>query len=171
MIETERLILRTYEIADFDHLKSLIQDPEVMKQTGREPSTDDDAWLRFLANAGRWQLFGYGLFAVFEKASGAYVGETGFSDFNRQLGPQFDPYHEAAWLFIPKMQGKGYALEAATASHDWLDKKFQLTKSVCIISPENMPSIRLAEKLGYAKVGEAQYRGGTVIKFDRLSAN
>ncbi|GAB5486724.1 MAG: GNAT family N-acetyltransferase [Parasphingorhabdus sp.] len=168
MIETERLFLRTYEPTDFDQFKSLVQDPEIMKHIGREPSTDDDAWLRFLANAGRWQLLGYGLFAVFEKASGAYVGDTGFSDFKRQLGPDFDPYHEAAWLFVREMHGKGYAFEAASAAHDWLDQKFRPTKSVCIINPENSPSIRLAEKLGYFSVGEGLYRGDTVIMFNRL---
>lgn len=111
MIETDRLILRPYELSDFDDYKSLVQDPEIMKHIGREPSTDDDAWLRFLANGGRWAMLGYGLFAVFEKSSGAYVGDTGFSDFKRQLGPDFDPFHEAAWLFVRKMHGKGYAFD------------------------------------------------------------
>lgn len=168
MIETERLILRTYELTEFEQYKSLVRDPEIMKHIGRKPSTDDDAWLRFLANAGRWQFHGYGLFAVFEKATGAYVGETGFSDFRRKLGPDFDPYHEAAWIFVRAMQGKGYASEAAAAAHQWLDRKFQPQKSVCIIGPDNTPSIRLAEKLGYKNAGEGSYRGDTVIIFNRL---
>ena len=168
MIETDRLILRTYEQTEFDHYKALVQDPEVMKHIGREPSSDDDAWIRFLANAGRWHLLGYGLFAVFEKSTGAYVGETGFSDFKRQLGPDFDPFHEAAWIFVRAMHGKGYAWEAAKAAHQWLDQKLKPQKSVCIIGPDNRPSIRLAEKLGYVSVGEDQYRGDTVIKFNRF---
>lgn len=169
MIETERLILRSYELNEFPQYKSLIQDPEIMKHIGRPPSTDDDAWLRFLANAGRWQLLGYGLFAVFEKSTGAYVGETGFSDFKRQLGPDFDPFHEAAWIFVRATHGKGYAGEAAEAAHQWLDHELAPQKSVCIIGPDNKPSIRLAEKLGYERVGEDQYRGDTVIKFNRFS--
>jgi RimJ/RimL family protein N-acetyltransferase len=169
MIETERLVLRPYELNEFPQYKSLIQDPEIMKHIGRQPSSDDEAWLRFLANAGRWNLLGYGLFAVFEKTTNAYVGETGFSDFKRQLGPDFDPFYEAAWLFVSSKQGKGYALEAAMAAHNWLDRVFKPVKSVCIIDPKNAPSIRLAEKIGYASFGEGQYRNSRVTMFQRLN--
>jgi RimJ/RimL family protein N-acetyltransferase len=38
---------------------------------------------------------------------------------------------------------------------------------VCIISPENLASIRVAEKCGYAEVARTAYHGDTVILFER----
>lgn len=167
MIETERLLLRPYLEDNFDDYRRMIQDPQVMQYIRPEPASDDDAWLRFLANAGRWHLHGYGLFSVIEKASGNFVGETGFGEFKRKLGEEFDPYHEAAWLFSGKGQNRGYAFEAAQAAHHWLAQEHQASKTVCIISPENLPSIRLATKLGYKPFDEQDYKGSPVTLFER----
>jgi len=107
MIETERLLLRPHIAKDFAPFKTMSQDPEVMRFIGRKPSTDDEAWLRFLAHFGRWPLLGYGLFAVIEKATDQYIGDAGFSDFQRGLGPDFDGCHEAAWVLSTAGQNKG----------------------------------------------------------------
>lgn len=167
MIETERLLLQPHVEDNFDAYRTMIQDPQIMQYIRPEPSSDDDAWLRFLANAGRWRLHGYGLFAVTEKSSNSFIGEMGFGEFRRGLGRQFDPFHEAAWIFSGKGQNKGYAYEAGLAIHDWLYEKHEPDKTVCIISPENLPSIRLATKLGYKPFDEQKYKGSPVTLFER----
>lgn len=168
MIETERLLLRPHIATDFPDFKAMSQDPEVMQYIGRKPSTDDEAWLRFLAHFGRWKLLGYGLFAIIEKETGLFLGDAGFSDFRRGLGTDFDPFHEAAWILSTAGQNKGYASEAMTAAHIWLEKQYKPKKTVCIISPENEPSIRLASKLGYQKTGLGNYKDSDVIMFERI---
>ncbi len=169
MIETERLLLRPHVAGDFDAFKAMSQDPDVMRYIGREPSTDDEAWLRFLAHFGRWELLGYGLLAVIEKETDRYIGDAGFGDFRRGLGSDFDPFHEAAWIFSAAGQGKGYAFEAMIGAHSWLHKTFNPCKTVCIISPENVPSIRLAEKLGYQETGLSRYKDSEVLMFERIN--
>ena len=168
MIETERLLLRPHIATDFPDFKAMSQDPEVMQYIGRKPSTDDESWLRFLAHFGRWKLLGYGLFAIIEKETGLFLGDAGFSDFRRGLGSDFDPFHEAAWILSTAGQNKGYASEAMTAAHIWLEKQYKPKKTVCIISPENEPSIRLASKLGYQKTGLGNYKDSDVIMFERI---
>lgn len=167
MIETERLLLRIHIASDFEPFKAISQDPEVMQFIGREPSTDDEAWIEFLEQIGRWQVLDYGLFAIIEKETGRYIGKCGFNDFQRGLGDSFDPFHEAAWMLGPAGQNKGYAFEAMVAAHDWLEGKFAPRKTVCIISPDNEPSIKLANKLGYRETGPGHYRNGAVIMFER----
>lgn len=169
MIETERLLLRPHIVEDFDAFKAMSQDADVMQYIGREPSTADEAWLRFLAHFGRWQIQGYGMFAVIEKETGLFIGDAGFSDFCRDLGADFDPFHEAAWVFSTAGQNKGYAFEAMTAAHVWLENQFKPEKTVCIISPENAPSIKLAGKLGYEETGLGRYKDSDVTMFERLS--
>lgn len=167
MIETERLLLRPHAIEDFEACYAMWQDPAVVKYISGTPATEAEAWLRFLGYVGRWQVMGYGIFALIEKSSGRFVGEVGYSDFRRGLGPDFDPYHEAAWILATAGHGKGYGLEAMTAVQKWLDEKLSPDKTVCIISPENIPSIRLAEKLGFRSTGDADYNQKTVRLFER----
>ncbi|MFS0737157.1 GNAT family N-acetyltransferase [Sphingomonas sp. 1P06PA] len=166
-IETERLILRPHGLADFEQSFALTADPDVLRYIGVAPPTREEAWHRLLRYAGHWQLLGYGLFAVIEKASGALIGETGFADFHRGLGDRFDPFPEAAWMFAVSAHGRGYATEAAAAAHRWHDAGAARGRTVCIINPENQASLRTAAKLGYAPFGETVYRDGRVVMLDR----
>jgi len=168
MIETERLLLRPHVAGDFEACRAMWQDPAVVAYISGTPSTEAEAWSRFLGYFGRWQLMGYGMFALVEKSSGQFLGEVGYSDFRRGLGPDFDPFHEAAWVLASAGHGKGYALEAMTAVQQWLDEKFSPDKTVCIINPENAPSIALAEKLGFHATGDADYNHNRVRLFERL---
>jgi len=167
VIETERLLLRPHLIEDFPACYAMWQDPAVVEYITGKPATEAEAWVRFLGYVGRWQIMGFGIFALIEKASGQFVGEAGYSDFRRELGPDFDPFPEAAWILASAGHGKGYAQEAMTAVQTWLDEKFSPEKTVCIIDPENIPSIRLAEKLGFRTDGDTEYQQKTIVKFKR----
>src|SRR3546814_19996070 len=70
----------------------------------RQPLSPEDAWNRLLRYAGHWTLLGYGIFAVVEKASGRFIGETGIADFHRGLGDDFDQAGEAAYVFCADIQ-------------------------------------------------------------------
>src|SRR3546814_6980936 len=67
---------------------------------------------------GHQSLFGYGIFAVFDKVTGEYLGETGIGQFYREVHPDFDGVDEASWTFIGRCHGGGYALEAASRSEE-----------------------------------------------------
>lgn len=169
MIETDRLILRPHAPEDFDSMFEINNDAEVMQFiTHGAPATRQDVWTKLLRNIGHWSAFGYGLFAVLEKSSGRYVGDTGLADFHRDLGEDFDPFPEASWVYARHAHGKGYAAEAAHAAHGWFLAKHGNMRTVCIISPGNAGSIGVARKLGYAPFAEMQYKGDAVIKFERL---
>ena len=131
------------------------------------PSTETEAWSRFLGYFGHWQVKGYGMFSLVDKSSGQFLGNVGYSDFRRGLGADFDPFHEAAWVLAAAGHGKGYALEAMTAVQQWLDDSFRPEKTVCIISPDNSPSLRLAEKLGFRAMRQAEYNQKEVTVFER----
>lgn len=166
MIETERLILRPYQLADYDAYRAMAGDAEVVHYLGG-PLSDEDAWNKVLRYAGHWALLGYGIFAVIEKGSNRFIGETGIADFHRGLGAGFDRSGEAAWVFSRQGQGRGYAFEAAQAAHDWFAAAIGPGRTVCIIHPENRPSLELARKLGYAAYGEATYKASPVILLER----
>ncbi len=166
-IDTERLTLRPYDLADHAPYCAMCSDPEVVRYLGGEPLSAEEAWNRILRYTGHWTLLGYGLFAVIEKASGRYVGETGIADYHRGLGPGFDDAGEAAWIFATRVHGRGYAHEAASAAHDWYAAHSGGSRTVCLIHPDNGASRALAAKLGYAAFGETTYRGQPALMLER----
>ena len=60
---------------------------------------------------------------------------------------------EFGYTIFPDYRGKGYASEAAQALMDWATREHQVTRFVVSISPMNQPSLRIAQKLGFRKVG------------------
>lgn len=166
MIETPRLIIRPYTLDDFQPYYAMLSDPAVYERLESGPLFEENSWSRMLFLIGHWHCFGYSIFAVCDRLTGEYVGETGLAVRRRGLGPDLD-YDEAAWTFIHAVHGKGMALEAAKAIHDWHEAKYQRRRTVCMISPGNRPSIRLAEKLGYRPYGQGSFHGTAITKFER----
>jgi len=167
VLETPRLILRPHRLDDYEACCKLTSDPEAVRLIYGTPMSREDSWHRLMRFAGHWALLGYGLLIVEEKASGRVIGEVGLADFHRGLGEDFDSHPEFAWMLASDVHGRGYATEAATAMLHWFEAKLGPGRTVCIINPENAPSLRVAEKLGFARFGEAEYKGKTVIKLRR----
>lgn len=132
-------------------------DPE-LDFPSRQPISREEAWHRLTRYAGHWALLGYGNFAVIEKSSGQYVGETGLWDAHRGMGDDFDGYDEAGWFIASRVHGSGYAFEAADAAHRWYAMMVRRARTVCMIDPANDRSIRLANKLAYQPFREGVYK-------------
>jgi len=157
-IETERLVLDLHSRDDFPDMADMWADPDTVRFIGGRVGTRQDAWMRLLRYRGLWPLLGYGYWAVRDKASGRFAGELGFADFGRDLTPNISGIPEAGWVLASWARGRGFAFEALTAALAWLDGA-GFKRSVCIIDPENKPSLRLAEKLGYGDPVEGDLNG------------
>lgn len=168
VLETERLRLRAHTLADFDASAAMWGDANVTRFIGGKPSSREDSWRRFTSFPGQWVLLGYGYWLIEEKATGAYVGDGGFGNFKRDLGEYAFDTPEQGWALNPAMQGKGYATEAVRAMLDWADAKFGRRDFVCMIAPENAPSIRVAEKTGYREFARTLYKESPSVLFRRV---
>src|SRR3954447_1943857 len=89
-IETERLILRPLLREDYEPYLAFCADEATMRTLGgvQPPSV---AWRGFCSLAGAWQLFGFSMFSVIEKASGDWIGRMG------PWQPQDWPGTEVGW--------------------------------------------------------------------------
>ncbi|PAX07385.1 GNAT family N-acetyltransferase [Sphingomonas lenta] len=144
----------------------MITDPAFTAQIGAPPATREEVWHRLLRYVAHWPVMGFGHWVVRETASGAYLGEVGLMESRRATSPAFEGTPEAAWGFLPRVHGQGYAAEACAAMLGWADGR-GIERTVCIISPGNAPSIRLAERLGYSSAGEVRYRDAPILFFER----
>ena len=170
MVETERLRLRRHRLEDFADCAAMWADPIVTRFIGGKPFSEEDAWTRFLRHIGHWSLMGFGYWVVEEKDTGSFIGELGFADFKRDIQPFLKGTPEMGWALVSKVHGKGYATEAVRAAIGWGDAHFGSGRTVCIIHPENLASIRVAEKCGYKEFLRSTYKGHPTIMFARIFA-
>jgi RimJ/RimL family protein N-acetyltransferase len=157
-LETERLVLRMFRESDTDAYAEMVGDPEVMRFLGGgQPVPRAEAWRNMAMVLGHWHLRGYGMWAVEEQASGELVGRVGC------WRPEGWPGLEVGWTLRRRFWGRGYATEAARASVAYAFEALDQTRVISLIAPENVNSIRVAERLGEKPEGEWDIFGTKVI--------
>jgi RimJ/RimL family protein N-acetyltransferase len=167
MLETERLRLRAQRVEDLVHCSAMWADPVVFRYTVRKALTEEESWRRLLGYVGHWALMGYGYWVAEEKATGNFVGEIGFADYQRDIEPSLKGVPEIGWVLASSAHGRGYATEAVRAAVAWGDLHFQAGRTACIIAPENVASIRVAMKCGYRELARTSYKGHPTVMFVR----
>lgn len=148
-LETERLILRPPVAEDFDGFCAFCADAEAMKHLGGA-QTPPMVWRMLTSVVGAWHLYGFHMFSVLDKASGAWIGRIG------PLQPFGWPGREVGWGLMTAHQGKGYAREAAVACMDFVFDRLGWDEVIHTINPGNRPSAALAAALGSVNRGPGQ---------------
>ena len=139
-LETERLILRGPEARDFEPVAAFFADKD--RAWGFGGSQDrPQSWRWFASMIGHWHLRGYG-FWFLDTHAGDTVGMVGL------WFPEGWPEPELGWVMFANGEGKGYALEAATALRNHAYAELGFTTLTSNIFPGNARSITLAERLG-----------------------
>ncbi|HVJ52336.1 MAG TPA: GNAT family N-acetyltransferase [Aliidongia sp.] len=167
ILETPRLRLRRHEPSDFPVYAALWSHPDIVRFIGGRSFTEEEVWARIQRYVGHWTLFGFGFWAIEERATGDLIGEIGFADFRRDNIPASHGCPETGWMLAPDKHGQGYATEAALAVHEWGDGNFTVEHTFCMIQIDNRASIRVAEKIGYRLREETTYRDRPMYLFDR----
>ena len=143
-IETTRLFLRPFAPADARAYAAIRYHPEVDTWLMPAPTEDPVETQRALiADYNRsFAEHGYGVFAVFERDSGALVGHCGLR-WLEQLQAT-----DMVWTMAPSVQGKGYAREAAHAGLRFGFMSTGLSRIGALIRPDNVRSQAVAKGLG-----------------------
>ena len=145
VIETERLVLRSWRAEDVVPNAAMLGDPlsgRFITANGKPITDAFDGWRNAAIMAGHWALYGVGMFAVEERATGRYAGRVG------PWMPPGWPGFEVGWGVAHEFRGKGYAVEAARASIDWSFATFEIDRIVHCIDRENIASQAVARRLG-----------------------
>lgn len=153
ILETERLLLREFVPDDIDALAAVISDPETMRFY---PEPRDragvESWIE--RNRRRYRDDGHGLWAMVLKSSGEVVGDCGLA---RQTVDDVDEI-EIGYHVRRDLWGRGLAPEAAAACRDYGFERLGAKQLISLIRPENLPSRRVAEKVGLSLWKEVMWR-------------
>ncbi len=147
VIETQRLQLRGPAPEDYPDFKATFASYRSRFMGG--PLNAYEAWMLYAAEIGHWEIRGFGMWMIHDRATGETLGMAG------GWQPAKWPEREIAWIIWPQKSGRGFALEAthAVRRHYYEDQGW--AGAVSYIDPKNLDSIRLAERLGCVKDKQA----------------
>jgi len=143
LFETARLFVRHFTAADLDDFATLCADAEVLRYVGDGTTlarAEVEAWIAICQQ--KYANRGYGTSAVFEKATGRFIGYCGVV-----RAPEND-FDELIYVYHVDTWGKGYATEAGRAMLAYVFATSTLDRIYATIHAENAPSIHVAQKLG-----------------------
>ena len=165
-LETERLLLRPYQLEDLDDLHAMFSDPEHMRwypePFSREGSLE---WLE--RQIARHQTRGYALWIVEDRETGEFLGTAGPALMLVEGVEEV----EIGWHTRPGRKGEGIAPEAGEAARDWAFANLEVDHLIALVRPENRPSARVAEKIGMRVDREVDHKGlrHNVYRIDRIT--
>ena len=151
ILETERCIIRETTVDDVDDFYEIYADPEMtryMEDLFENPEDEKKYTEDYIEKV--YGLLGFGTWTVILKETGDIIGRAGFSIRNG-----FDEV-ELGFLIGVDYQRKGYAYEVCRAILDFGRDVLQFKTVQAFVKEGNRNSIRLCEKLGFEKYGEAE---------------
>ena len=161
-IETERLLLRGWGDVDVEPYARLCADPEVMRFIGKGSVLNrEQSRAQVSRFAEHWDGRGFGLWALEEKGSGAFVGFAGLA--HQEDWSEGEHKTEVGWRLDRAFWGHGLATEAAKAGVAYGFETLGLERIISIIQPGNTASRRVAEKAGLTPRGETRWRETPVV--------
>ena len=151
--ESERVFLRPYTQADFAALHKIVSDKETMYAWGQGFSKkQSQEWLD--KQLAHYQQYGFGIWAIIEKQSGAIIGNAGLNHTEISLKGKTQKIVEIGYLLHRDFWGKGYGSEVARMCVKYGFETLGLEEVYCLIKEDNTASIKVAKRLEMQKVGE-----------------
>jgi len=145
VLETNRLVLRRLSLADAADLYRIYSDPETMGFMGKSPDSIEEERDHIQSHiAHHYEKYGVGLWATVLKENNRLIGRCGL------MRKQIEGVEEVeiAYLLGREYWGRGLATEAAEAIVKHGCAKYGFKRIVAVIHPQNVASIRVAEKIG-----------------------
>jgi RimJ/RimL family protein N-acetyltransferase len=157
-IETERLIVRTFQGRDGDAWVAMFSDPDVTRFLPEGPRTDEAFQNQLSARHAMEAELGYAMWAVEARATSTFIGQCGLRPA-AAMDPKAGAEIDLAYHFTRASWNKGYATEAVVAVLAHGLGPVGLDRVMAVALPENVGSWRVMEKAGMQYEGTADYYG------------
>ncbi len=161
-LTTARLLLRRSRPEDAEAISAYRSDPDVHVHQGwdRTDAIGIRAEIEEMASRAPGEPGGWVQFSVLERSSECLAGDVGISRADGEPGVL-----EVGYTIAPPFQRRGYATEAVAALVDYAFDTLGADVVRAYASAENVPSIRVAEKVGMRLVERIQEPYGDEVWF------
>jgi RimJ/RimL family protein N-acetyltransferase len=156
-IETERLLLRRSRPEDAETISAYRSDPQVHRYQGWERTDAEGIRTEIELMAGRapGEPGGWVQLSVEERDGGLLVGDVGLSPADGEPS-----VIKVGYTITPDRQGRGYATEAVRALISYAFEVLGAEVVRAYASASNLPSIKVAEKVGMRLMERFEGRDG-----------
>lgn len=145
IIETPRLILRTWKHDDVEGYFNINQDPKVIEFVRGNLSVEQIN--KFMDDQNvQQEKRNFAIWAAELKETGELLGFIGLNHVPWQA--HFTPAVEVGWRLGSQYWGNGYAPEGAKAALEYGFRQCGLQEIIAFTVPANQRSIRVMEKIG-----------------------
>lgn len=160
IFETQRLKLRTLNAEDASFFLRLVNEPSFIENIR-------DKGVRTIAEAEKaiqtghrdvQEKMGFSLYLVERKDSKQAIGLCGL--VKREDLPSVD----IGYAYLPEFGRQGYALEANQGLLQYAKKTLHFQELLAIVSPHNLASCQLLEKLAFQFQKNIELKVGDVVK-------
>ena len=165
ILETERLILREFQISDAAYFFELNEDFEVIKYTGDKSFKSINESEIFLQNYSHYQKYNFGRWAVISKSSSEFLGWCGL-----KFTPETNEV-DIGFRFLKKYWDQGFATESAKACLKIGFEEFKLDKIIGRVMAENIASIKVLENIGLVFEKEFDFNGNLGFIYVKRKSN
>jgi [ribosomal protein S5]-alanine N-acetyltransferase len=165
ILETERLILRTWLLNDLKDFFGIYGDAEVWRNINPKGvfESEDVARRALRRGIAYQQEHGISHWATVLKDKGKVIGACGFN--MSEGGPEF----ELVYHFAPAYWGRGYATEAAGACLRYAFEELNAPQVVASTYSQNLASQRVLEKIGLVRLGSRRINDSDEIFYAAAS--
>ncbi len=156
ILQTARCRVRETTVEDVDSFYQIYREPSVtayMEELFAEREEEIAYTRDYIEKV--YAFYGYGMWTVLEKESGAVIGRAGIVWREGYELPELGFVIGVPW------QGKGYAYEVCGAILRYAKEELAMERVQALVRTGNERSLRLCEKLGFAHFGETEIEGKT----------
>lgn len=142
---TQRLSFERWSSTNREFATHLWTDPEVMRFLGG-PYSEEEVTARLAREEEQERTYGIQYWPLFLRSDGTFVGVCGCKPH--------DDVFEIGFHLLPPFWGSGLAVEASRAVIEYVTKLLALDELYAGHHPDNAPSRRVLEKLGFEQIGD-----------------
>jgi [ribosomal protein S5]-alanine N-acetyltransferase len=145
VLETDRLLIRHLTVDDAEFILRLVNEPSFIANIGDRGIRSHEQASNYLLDGPirSYAEHGHGPYLVALKQSLEPIGMCGL--LRRAQFKDAD----LGYAFLPEFWAQGYAFEAASAVLRFAHESLGFQRTLGLVSPDNIPSIKLLEKLGF----------------------
>lgn len=163
-IETERLWLCEWELADLEESRPIFTDPDVMRYISGGVARTGDQIREFVARQQKcFCARGFCLWKLLLKPDGRLIGFCGLQPLHLDGIDEV----EIGWRLVKDRWGCGLATEAARVALEHAVAQRHLARVIAVAMPENRASLRIMEKLEMKYERATRKDGFAVVVYAR----